>query len=891
MTTHQLAQELRRHVNDRVETILTRYWPSLRLPGFFAGFRIDDTFAVDAAGVVATLHEAGVRTIAGRSSLDIVRTILIQIDGPKTDTFYSYRIAEMLIRFGGMDPVRNPVLAGMSPAQIDNLIAAVDSTHIYNQWDKPLGGRPNNYWAVLARCEHARDALGLVSDDRIYRESVEHCKRLLAHNPLGYFDDDRNNAGKYDIYSADVVLFLQPLWERVGMEMMRERLATHVQLLETIAHESGASVAWGRSVGAHSVAMTLELASVAVAKGIGDRSRLAGLASHAFDRLREYWFDNGLTRAHRGPMTSTYRGPHRLLQMTFDLFNKLLYAADELASADALPIATDRAMLFPNVDAHIPFEPSRSAGAWSYRDRDWSFQLPLVATHRSDYVAFPRSPGVLDVPVDSDMVCGTPRVVVGGVEYVGAGLPDDVSHEPGQVRAVYRRFVASNAKAEPAAIDATREVRWRVDGRDIVIDESWTFPVAPSAIHYTIAESERRLCVRFECDALHDASVVDVSGMPTMRGYFAPLSRLHQITLVEPRTHHRLTTRIAPSIRVAHAPASHDYNRTIYDAFPPSEVYEIRRENGLSPHSAVTVDAFAADAQIVHLGWFEYLFARQMVPFPQYLERVVEFVQRLRERGTRLVWTMHNRRPHYLPADEGRALYRAVAPFADAAIHHSACGMRLMRSELPYRDDCVHVVIPHAHFGEQMHVDASRASLEAKYNLPPCAVRFGVLGRYQPEKQVELIVRAFRSAARADHQLVLTAYKKDVDLGDAGDARIIRLPRGDWMQRSEIAEHNAVCDALITAHTGDTYLTSGVAADAIGAGLAMLCPPWDYFREILGDASIEYDGTEAGLTALLASVKGSQIDASKQATAPLRDQYAPKRIAADHLELFERLLA
>jgi hypothetical protein len=277
--------------------------------------------------------------------------------------------------------------------------------------------------------------------------------------------------------------------------------------------------------------------------------------------------------------------------------------------------------------------------------------------------------------------------------------------------------------------------------------------------------------------------------------------------------------------------------------------------------------------------------------YPALIERVVEFVVRLKTAGKKIAWTMHNRRPHHWPADEGRALYRAVAPHVDAAIHHSQWGMDLIRGELPYRDGCVHVVIPHAHFGEQMRIDATRESLEAKYNLPPCAIRFGVLGRYQPEKQVEMIVRAFRASARPDHQLVLTAYKKDTDLGDGGDPRIIRLPRDDWMQRHQIAEHNTLCDALISAHTGDTYLTSGVAADAIGAGLAMIGPPWEYFRETLGEASIEFDGSEAGLASLLASITPTQIGASKSATAPLRDRYDPQRIASMHLELFERLLA
>ncbi len=893
MTTHDLAGEIRQFVHKQCDAAISRYWASLVVPGFFAGFRISDSFAVDIAVVVAQLHRAGVQELAGRSSVEVIRSVHKQINGKKTETFFSYRVAEQLLMFGGMDPDRNPLLHGLSQDRIDNLIAAVDSTHIYHQWDKPLGGRPNNYWGVLARCEHARGQLGLRSDDAIYDDCIKRIGALVEHNPLGYFDDDKQNAGRYDIYSADLVLFLQPLWDQLGREKMLQRLAAHVKLLETIAHrDSGAYVAWGRSIGAHSVVMTLELASAGIAEGLSaNPARLAGLAKNAFEIFRDHWIVDDLTNAHRHAMTSAYRGPHLLLQMTFDLYQKLLYAADELMTGPPIEIETDASVLFPMTDTFVPFESDRPIGVWAYRDRDWDLQLPLVAHLRGDYGAFPYSPGTLDAPVDNVMVCGSPRVVVDGVEYASVGVPDRVEHGLGQLSATYSTFAPINAEPQTAPLVAHRKVTWRVERRSIIIDEVWTFPAKPSAIYYMIPESQSPLQVRFESDSPHDASVVEVSGMPMMRGYFAPIRRLHQVNFTRFDLQTRLRTTITPSIRVAHSAADHDYNRAIYDAMPLGAIAEVRRlPNGLSPHSLMSVHDFAGDAQIVHLGWFEHVLGRQLMEYPALIERIMLLLTRLRDAGKKIVWTMHNRRPHAWPAEDGRALYRAVAPLVDAAIHHSHCGMKLMLTELPYRPDCRHVVIPHGHFGAQMQIEATRASLEDKFKLQPCAIRFGVLGRYQPEKQVEQIIRAFRSVNRPDLQLVLTAYKEGIELGDAGDPRIVRLPREQWMTRSEIAEHNKVCDALVSAHTGDTYLTSGVAADAIGVGLAMVCPAWDYFREIVGKASIEYDGTEKSLADFFASVTPEQIHQAQRATAPLREAYSFDRVAKLHFGLFESLL-
>jgi glycosyltransferase involved in cell wall biosynthesis len=557
----------------------------------------------------------------------------------------------------------------------------------------------------------------------------------------------------------------------------------------------------------------------------------------------------------------------------------------------AIEIETDPSILFPATDAFVPFKSDRAVGVWAYRDRDWDFQLPLVSYLRAYYGAFPHAPGMMDVPVDSVMVCGSPRVMVDGVEYASVGVPDRVEHGAGQLQATYSTFVPVNAEPLTPPLSAYRKVAWRVEKRSIIIDEAWTFPSKPSAIYYMIPESQRPLQVRFESDVPHDASVVEVSGMPMMRGYFSPITRLHQVNFTRFDPQICLRTTITPSIRVAHCPADHDYNRGIYDAMPAGAIAEVRRlHNGGSPHSSMNVQDFSGDADIVHLGWFEHLLGRQLMEYPALIDRVVLLVTRLRGAGKKIVWTMHNRRPHAWPPEDGRALYRAVAPLVDAAIHHSHCGMKLMLSELPYRPDCRHVVIPHGHFGQQMQIEATRASLEEKFKLQPCAIRFGVLGRYQPEKQIEQIIRAFRSVNRPDQQLVLTAYKEGIDLGDAGDSRIVRLPRNLWMTRSEIAEHNKLCDALVSAHTGDTYLTSGVAADAIGIGLAMVCPAWDYFREIVGKASIEYDGTEQGLSDLFASVTPDQIHQAQLATASLREAYSFDRVARLHFELFESLL-
>jgi len=248
---------------------------------------------------------------------------------------------------------------------------------------------------------------------------------------------------------------------------------------------------------------------------------------------------------------------------------------------------------------------------------------------------------------------------------------------------------------------------------------------------------------------------------------------------------------------------------------------------------------------------------------------------------------MHNRRPHYMEAERGRALYRAWARIADGVIHHSEWGMKVMRAELPFREDARHAVIPHGHFGEQMRLTRSRAEIEASLGVPPAPMRFGLMGRWQQEKQVELVIAAFMQAARPDQQLVLTAYKPGTE--KPADPRIIYLPRGEWMVREEIAEHIHLCDALVSAHTGDTYLTSGVSADAIGAGIGMFVPHWEYFHETLGDAPFYHDNTQESLAASFASVTPADIERGKAAFRALLPGCAWSVVGEKTLALYRSL--
>ena len=337
-------------------------------------------------------------------------------------------------------------------------------------------------------------------------------------------------------------------------------------------------------------------------------------------------------------------------------------------------------------------------------------------------------------------------------------------------------------------------------------------------------------------------------------------------------------------LRLRAIPGSeHDYMMALLGAMPPGFITQ-------HPYAGAQVmDAgdVTKGVDVVHIGWPEHIFGRAAGENAEFDARYVTFLDVLADSPARVVWTLHNRRPHLWEAERGRELYRRVAEVADGLIHHSEWGMRLMRAELPFTTEAKHVVIPHGHFGDQLRLSKSRAEVEAQLGLRPCAMRFGVLGRPQREKQVEMILRAFERGGQRSHQLVVTAY--DESTPRSRDPRIVFLSRKSWMLRDEVAHCTHVCDGLVSAHSGDTYLTSGISADAVGIGAAMLAPDWAFFHETLGDAAFYHANTESSLARLFATITHDELTDKKSAMRALQPRFAWPGLAARTIEFYHSI--
>ncbi|MBX6768734.1 MAG: hypothetical protein IRY90_16560, partial [Actinomadura rubrobrunea] len=488
------------------------------------------------------LADAGVATVAGLPVEEILRALLGRVDGGATDTFFSYRIAETLALRGPFHG--NPLLAGLSPAQVEQVRAACDSTDAIARLETSL---PRNYVPVLARCERARRTLGREASDETLDRLVERTRALFTEESGGFVDDSRHRAGRFDIYSADCYLLAAPLADRLGDAWTRG--AAHaLGLVELVAAHNGAAIPWGRSAGALALCLTVELAALGFEHGLIAPSAAGAWlerAERAFATLRA-WFADGLITAHRYRSPYPYRGPARRLQMTFDCLGKMALAAAGLAAgldpgpdgrarpgagagtgaagrprvtAQSAPCddtgGTPQAADEP-VDRLVWFDDARRHGVWTYRSADLSFVLPFVGATTADYLPALQSPGLFEVPVGGPLATGVPFAVKDGTAFAPAGAPVRVDKHAGGITVEHRgwhRTGEGNVRFDTPGLAARRRAVYRVRGRTVSVDEELWFDDVPDAVALQIADSRNRpLRVVFDIPHPHTASTVDTAG-------------------------------------------------------------------------------------------------------------------------------------------------------------------------------------------------------------------------------------------------------------------------------------------------------------------------------------------------------------------------------------------
>ena len=847
--TAPLHERLAAFVVDKLDALERTHLPGFRIPRVFAGHEVGADVRADLAFTLGLL--------GGRD--DALEVVLRDVDGGRTNTFFSYRIAETLLRHPHL-------LDRFDHATVAELHEACDSTSFLPAMAD--GRLPRNYAAVLLRCEAARQKLGLDVDRDVVDGLVERTRAMLDSNAGGYLDDSHTGIARYDIYSGDIYLFTEPVAGLLGDVWPRGARAA-LDLVERVETTNGAAFAWGRSSGALAACLTVELGGLAASHGLLDDAALdrwLARADHAFTVAIPGWFaDDGLITAHQHRSTFGYRGPFRRLQMTLDCLGKLADTALVLreAGVDHAP-DIDVDALFPDRDELVVFDETQRAGVWTYRSRNLAFVLPIVGSTVSDYLPAPHNPGLFEVPVDADLPTGVPFAFRRGLRYTAGHLPTSVTKTDGGLQLTYADFPRSHQFELPPdaeVLPGSRTVTYRVEGRTLHVEEALTFAdgAGPHALAVQVAETAGRP-LRVEFRGEGTATIVDVSGLKEYRSFWAELPRVHQLDLP-------CVASVAfgwsatPMIRLLTTGLTHHYHRSVYDPLASSVV-----ERQVSTGRLLSPDAgeYLSSWDVFHLHWPEWFLGPD-------LGRHRAAIETLRASGVRIVWTQHNLVPHDKDPRQG-PIYEAWAAAADGVVHHSEYGRRRVTERYRFRDDAVHRVIPHVHFGH------FTGDADVRRDGP---IRIGMVGAPRAEKDVQGVLDAFARVSRRDVELAVFCLGPGDVVPD--DARITAVPY-EMVDRALYDERLRSLDALVLPFAEADMITTGTVGDVIGAGVPALVSDWGYLRETLGDAGIPYGDD---LTRAIDRLDRAALDRASAAARSLRDGCSPAAVSALHLELLE----
>lgn len=246
---------------------------------------------------------------------------------------------------------------------------------------------------------------------------------------------------------------------------------------------------------------------------------------------------------------------------------------------------------------------------------------------------------------------------------------------------------------------------------------------------------------------------------------------------------------------------------------------------------------FRWQADVLHFHWLHpYLLRRSRLATLLRASRFLAEVALIKQRGIRVVWTVHNLQNHDRhQAGLERWFTRQFARLADRVIVHCAAAGDDAQRLFGVAADRV-AVIPHGNFAGCYPNTLSAAEARQRLELGPSDLIYLFLGRIEPYKGVLELVRHFRAFDVPEARLVIAGRPARDDVVPAIEAAIgadrrIRFRPG-FVPDSDIQTYMKAADAVVFPYRD--VLTSGAVVLAMSFGRTCLAPSRGCIPETLG---------------------------------------------------------
>jgi beta-1,4-mannosyltransferase len=273
----------------------------------------------------------------------------------------------------------------------------------------------------------------------------------------------------------------------------------------------------------------------------------------------------------------------------------------------------------------------------------------------------------------------------------------------------------------------------------------------------------------------------------------------------------------------------------------------------------------ANDVDAVHLHWLEYLYAADGNPalraalMHKRAAALLQALRALRSSPVRVVWTVHNLRPH-----EARAPWlvgattRAALRTSDAVVVHSRHAGRRLGEEFELPIEPTVLPIPN-YIGAYPEPRRDRHAVRAELGIPSGGFAYLMFGQVRRYKRIPEAIAAFRRLDDADARLVVAGGVRDAELASEiaaardGDERV--LLRLETVPESEVSELHAATDAALL-HYRDVFSSAALML-ALSFGLPVVAPADTTATEIAPPPAVEPYAGDDPLPALVAVRMGS----------------------------------
>ncbi|RJQ44960.1 MAG: glycosyltransferase [Anaerolineaceae bacterium] len=271
---------------------------------------------------------------------------------------------------------------------------------------------------------------------------------------------------------------------------------------------------------------------------------------------------------------------------------------------------------------------------------------------------------------------------------------------------------------------------------------------------------------------------------------------------------------------------------------------------------------------ILHFHWTSYQYEGNSTSSTLFnLMKYMVKLKQAKNRGYKIIWTMHN----YLPHEKGAFLNYIerlwMAHLADAIIVHANRGKELLAKRL-FRQQEVYV-IPHGNY-IPFFTRTPRQQAKQKLSVPSGKPMLLYFGYIRPYKGVADLLQAFRSLPDLDVSLYLVGNapektRNEIQMFIGKDVRIISNLQ--YVADEELALYLSAADLVVLPYLD--ILGSGALMTALSFGCPVIAPSIGAFAEFLDEGcGYLYTPCKNGLKSALEEIPNLDLaNMSKKALA------------------------